>query len=156
MSLLHLYNYTNSYKADSSGRAVYGVGLRPLACWDWGFESRLGGWGDGCVSGECCVLSGRGLCDGLINRPEESYRVWCVSGCDRGTSQRSSRPTRVVESWKKSSIKALLLPLYLTFSYRLNPLALDIYSLAHHLYKMLIFYEPRRLTLGNTRHFVEE
>jgi len=22
---------------------------------------------------ECCVLSGRGLCDGLITRPEESY-----------------------------------------------------------------------------------
>jgi len=24
------------------------------------------------------VLSGRGLCDELINRPEESYRLWCV------------------------------------------------------------------------------
>jgi hypothetical protein len=24
------------------------------------------------------VLSGRGLCDGLINRTEESYRVGCV------------------------------------------------------------------------------
>ena len=31
---------------------------------------------------ECCVLSGRGLCDGLITRPEESYRVWCVVVCD--------------------------------------------------------------------------
>jgi hypothetical protein len=28
---------------------------------------------------ECCVLSGRGLCVGLIIRPEESYRLWCVS-----------------------------------------------------------------------------
>jgi len=39
-----------------------------------------------------------------------------------------------------------------------NPLALElnIYSLAHHLCKMSIFYEPRRITLGNTRHFVEE
>jgi hypothetical protein len=27
---------------------------------------------------ECCVLSGRGLCIGLITRLEESYRVWCV------------------------------------------------------------------------------
>ena len=27
---------------------------------------------------ECCVLSGRGLWDGLIARPEESYRLWCV------------------------------------------------------------------------------
>jgi hypothetical protein len=24
---------------------------------------------------ECCVLSGRGLCDELIPRPEESYRL---------------------------------------------------------------------------------
>ena len=30
------------------------------------------------VSCECCVLSGRGLCFGLITRPEDSYRVWCV------------------------------------------------------------------------------
>ena len=27
---------------------------------------------------DCCVLSGRGLCDGLITRPEESYRLWHV------------------------------------------------------------------------------
>jgi hypothetical protein len=27
------------------------------------------------------VLSGRGLCDGLITRPEESYRLWCVVVC---------------------------------------------------------------------------
>ena len=27
---------------------------------------------------ECCMLSGRGLCDELITRPEESYRLWCV------------------------------------------------------------------------------
>jgi hypothetical protein len=30
---------------------------------------------------ECCVLSGRGLCDGLITRPEESYQLWCVVVC---------------------------------------------------------------------------
>jgi hypothetical protein len=30
------------------------------------------------VCSECCVLSGRGLCDGPITHPEESYRVWCV------------------------------------------------------------------------------
>jgi len=27
---------------------------------------------------ECCVLSGRGLCDRLITPPEESYRIWRV------------------------------------------------------------------------------
>ena len=31
---------------------------------------------------ECCVLSGRGFCDELISRPEESYRQWCVVVCD--------------------------------------------------------------------------
>jgi hypothetical protein len=25
-----------------------------------------------------CSVSGRGFCDGLITRPAESYRVWCV------------------------------------------------------------------------------
>ena len=28
------------------------------------------------------MLSGRGLCDELITRPEESYRLWCVIVCD--------------------------------------------------------------------------
>jgi hypothetical protein len=27
------------------------------------------------------VLSGRGLCDELTTRPEESYRLWCVAVC---------------------------------------------------------------------------
>jgi hypothetical protein len=31
---------------------------------------------------ECCVLSGRVLCVGLITRPEDSYRLWCVVVCD--------------------------------------------------------------------------
>ena len=34
----------------------------------------------------CCVLSGRGLCDELSTRPEESYRLWCVVACDLETS----------------------------------------------------------------------
>jgi hypothetical protein len=32
---------------------------------------------------ECCVLSGRGLCDGLITRPEESYWMWRDIVCDQ-------------------------------------------------------------------------
>ena len=31
------------------------------------------------------MLSGRGLCDELITRPEESYRPWCVVVCDLET-----------------------------------------------------------------------
>ena len=33
------------------------------------------------VSFECFVLSCRGLCDELITRPEESYRLRCVVSC---------------------------------------------------------------------------
>ena len=36
---------------------------------------------------ECRVLSGRGLCDELITRPEESYRLCCAVVCDLGTSR---------------------------------------------------------------------
>ena len=32
---------------------------------------------------ECPMLSGRGLCDGLIPHPEESYRLWGVLVCDQ-------------------------------------------------------------------------
>ena len=39
------------------------------------------------VSCECRVLSGRGLCDGPIPLPEESYRLWRVNACDSGTSR---------------------------------------------------------------------
>jgi len=39
------------------------------------------------VGCECCVLSGGGLCDELITRPEESNRLWCAV-CDLETSRK--------------------------------------------------------------------
>ena len=36
---------------------------------------------------ECCVLSGRGFCNGLITRPEESCRLWRVVVRDQETSK---------------------------------------------------------------------
>ena len=33
------------------------------------------------------MLSGRGLCDELITRPEESFRLWCVVVYDLETSR---------------------------------------------------------------------
>ena len=42
------------------------------------------GWMSVCC--KCCVLSGRGLCDGPITRPEESCRLRCVVVCDLETS----------------------------------------------------------------------
>ena len=43
------------------------------------------------VSCECCVLSGRGLCDELITRPEESYPLWRVVVCDQETSKEEAK-----------------------------------------------------------------
>ena len=45
----------------------------------------LGTWTFVCF--ECCVLSGSSLCDELITRPEESYRLGCVIVCDLETSR---------------------------------------------------------------------
>jgi len=43
---------------------------------------------------ECCVLSGRGLCDELISRPEESYGLWCVVACDLENLKNEEAMTR--------------------------------------------------------------
>ena len=41
------------------------------------------------------MLSGRGLCDELITRPHESYRVWCVVVCDLEHLKNEEAMTRV-------------------------------------------------------------
>ena len=63
-------------KTDPGIRAVYGVGLPPVACWDCGFESPAAAWMS--VSCECCVLSGIVPCDGLITYSREYCRACCV------------------------------------------------------------------------------
>ena len=46
-----------------------------------------------------CMLSGRGLCDGRITRPEKSFRLWCVLVCNRVTSgMRRFKLARVVNA----------------------------------------------------------
>jgi len=40
-------------------------------------------------------LSGRGLCDELITRPEESYRLWCVIVCDLENLKNEEAMTRL-------------------------------------------------------------
>ena len=48
---------------------------------------------------ECCVLSGRCLCDGMIIRSEESYRLWRVVVCDHETSQATRlKPARGLQN----------------------------------------------------------
>ena len=41
------------------------------------------------------MLSGRGLCDELITRPEESYRLCCVVVCDLENLKNEEAMTRV-------------------------------------------------------------
>ena len=78
----HTQTGSNSYLKphDLSRRAAWGrlpaeiVGSNPTGAWIF-------------VCCECRVLSGRSLCDELITRPEESYRLWCVVVCDLETSR---------------------------------------------------------------------
>jgi hypothetical protein len=51
----------------------------------------LGAWMFVCC--KCRVLSGRGLCDGPIACPEESYRLWCVPECDLENCKRQEAKT---------------------------------------------------------------
>jgi hypothetical protein len=58
---------------------------------------------------ECCVLTGRGLCDGMIIRPEESYRMWWVVVCDLETSWMGKPcPTGGCSAKKTNKISLLL------------------------------------------------
>ena len=60
------------------------VGRTPLDKCSW-VRIPPGEWMFVCC--ECRVLSGRGLCDELITRPEESYRLWFVVMCYLETSR---------------------------------------------------------------------
>ena len=63
-------------------KTMTNAAARLLRSWD---RIPPGAWIFVCC--ECRVLSGRGLCDELITRPEESYRLWCVVVCDLETSR---------------------------------------------------------------------
>ena len=48
------------------------------------FQVRIPPWAWLSVSSDCCVLLGRGLCDGMIPFPEDPYRVYVqVIDCDQ-------------------------------------------------------------------------
>jgi hypothetical protein len=66
--------WPNSLRRASTDARLLGLRVRiPLK--EWMF-----------VSCECCVLSGSGLCNRPITRPQDCYRLWCVIGCDLETS----------------------------------------------------------------------
>jgi len=69
----------------------------------------LGAWMSVCC--ECCVLAGTGNCDGLITRPEKSYRLWCVVVCDLETSwMRRPWPTGGCDTKRRKDYLPIFLP----------------------------------------------
>ena len=76
------------------------------------------------------MLSGRGLCDELITRPEESYRLWCVIVCDLENLKNEEAMTRVgLQRHKKKYIYNIyktnnLLPMQLKTSWRKDPISM--------------------------------
>jgi hypothetical protein len=85
----HIQRYTNTTNILSKGRSQWPRGLRRrssaarlLRSW---VRIPTEAWMFVCC--EFCVLSGRGFCDGLITRPEKSYRMWRGAVCDEETSK---------------------------------------------------------------------
>ena len=58
---------------------------------------------------ECRVLSGRGLCDELITRPEESYRLCCVVVCDLETLRMGAPYIYDISRLKVNNLTLILL-----------------------------------------------
>ena len=79
MEHLFLIFLDHTQRRSTVGRTV---AARLLRSW---VRTPPGAWIFVCC--ECRVLSGRGLCDELITRPEESYRLCCVVVCDLETSR---------------------------------------------------------------------
>ena len=61
------------------------------------------------VSCECLVLSGIGLYDELITRPEEPYRLCCVVVCDLETSRLGAPYIYDISSLKVNNLTLILL-----------------------------------------------
>jgi hypothetical protein len=57
----------------------------------------------------CCVLSGRSLCDELIVRPEESYRLWHVVCDQKKPRERGGHSSRWVAVLEKIVIIKIII-----------------------------------------------
>jgi len=64
------------------------------------------------------VLSGRGLCDELITRPEESYQLWCVVVCDLENPKNEEAMIRVGSQRHSKKKKKKLILVTASFSYQ--------------------------------------
>ena len=69
---------TSYFKAGPSGRAVQGVGRRPLVCWDCGFASRRGHRCLSVVSVVCCRVAVSAMGRSLVQRGPTDCGASCV------------------------------------------------------------------------------
>jgi hypothetical protein len=97
-----------------SGLAVCGrspavvVGSNPTRTWMF-------------VCCECFVLSCKGLCDGLITRPDESYRLCCVVVCDIETARvRMPWPTGGCCPKTNNSLSVISVPFHVLLLFSLT------------------------------------
>ena len=56
------------------------------------------------------MLSGRGLCDEVITRPEESYRLCCVVVCDLETSRMGAPYINDISRLRVNLVSLLQIP----------------------------------------------
>ena len=78
-SSLTYFLLLNQLKAGLSGRAIWGVDLRPLVCWDCGFESQSGQECLSLVSVVCCQVEVSATSWSLVQRsPTECGASLCV------------------------------------------------------------------------------
>ena len=106
---------------------------------------------------ECCVLSGRGLCDGLITRPEESYRLWRVVVCDQETSKNEEakaryRDMKIQTQWVVTPGKQTTTDLYVNAVRGRSHLHMTIRNISQKLslslvYVLIIFAVPTRVSV---------
>ena len=90
--------------ADLSGRAVLGVGVLQLACWDCGFESHSGHGFLPVVIVVCCQVEVSAFGWSLSQR---SSTKCGVSECDREAStMRMSTPTGGLLGYGEKNLKA--------------------------------------------------
>jgi len=114
---LYTQQWYMSYKFADSLRAGSGSGFEPtISAGERPAAAHLlrlwvlippGAWIFVCC--ECRVLSGRGLCDELITRPEESYRLCCVVVCDLETSRMGAPYIYDISSLKVNDLTLILL-----------------------------------------------
>jgi len=103
---------------------------------------------------ECCVLSGRGLCNELITHPEESYRLWCIILCDLEKLKNEEAMTRVgSQRHSKKKKNASVNKIFIIFKIAS---ALNLKFFRGKCYKRLRNVSAGTITLCHGQHFVHQ